>query len=354
MVKTCKSMNDVQASPIDWLWYPYIPFGKVVILRGDPGQGKSTFIRQLCAILTRAGKLPDGTYVNWPINIIYMCSEDGLSDTIKPCFDRAGADCNRIFYFEDDDDPLTLDDTESIEVEIIKHDVRLMVIDPLQHYIGSGTSMNSATSMRRALNKLGKIAEKYSCAMLIVCHNSKGAKKGSFMGILGSVDIPAFVRSVLSIEKGEYDPDLRYIKHEKSNVGVKGAPITFRIGEAGFEWVDSCDAKDIDPNGAIDVECCVMEDVDHGVVKDLALSVHKDMVVLDRKSEKLTKRQQVAEELYELLSKADIPSEVVFDIFAQKGISKRTVNTAKKEINATSIKIDDIWYMHLNKKQLSA
>ena len=92
------NMNDVEARKVDWLWYPYIPYGKVSIVQGDPGEGKTTFILRLAALLTKGEPLPgeEGQNLREPINVIYQNAEDGLEDTIKPRLLEAGADLSLI------------------------------------------------------------------------------------------------------------------------------------------------------------------------------------------------------------------------------------------------------------------
>ena len=84
--------SDVQATSVHWLWYPFIAVGKITLLQGDPGDGKSTMMMNLIAELSKGGKTPDGKPVGTPQRVIYQCSEDGVSDTIKPRLERCGAD----------------------------------------------------------------------------------------------------------------------------------------------------------------------------------------------------------------------------------------------------------------------
>ena len=85
--------SDVQATSVRWLWYPFIAVGKITLLQGDPGDGKSTMMMNLIAELSKGGKTPDGKSVGMPQRIIYQCSEDGVSDTIKPRVVICGVDC---------------------------------------------------------------------------------------------------------------------------------------------------------------------------------------------------------------------------------------------------------------------
>ena len=93
--------SSVEKSNIEWLWYPYIPCGKITILQGDPGGGKSTMIMDLIGRLTTGRKLLDGRTLK-PVNVLYQNSEDGLADTIKPRLEQAKANCQRVGYITED------------------------------------------------------------------------------------------------------------------------------------------------------------------------------------------------------------------------------------------------------------
>ena len=88
--------SEVQSTDVRWLWYPFIAIGKITLLQGDPGDGKSTMMMNLIAELSTGGKTPDGCKIGAPQKVIYQCSEDGVSDTIKPRLERYGADCRKI------------------------------------------------------------------------------------------------------------------------------------------------------------------------------------------------------------------------------------------------------------------
>ena len=103
--------SEVQSTDVRWLWYPFIAIGKITLLQGDPGDGKSTMMMNLIAELSMGGRTPDGCKISAPQKVIYQCSEDGVSDTIKPRLERCGADCGKIaFINEEVYNGLTLDD----------------------------------------------------------------------------------------------------------------------------------------------------------------------------------------------------------------------------------------------------
>ena len=94
---------NVRTEPVEWLWYPYIPLGKLTVLQGDPGEGKSTFALNVVARITTGQPMPDGVPVKGKRVAIYQCAEDGIADTIKPRLQQAGADCERVAYIIDND-----------------------------------------------------------------------------------------------------------------------------------------------------------------------------------------------------------------------------------------------------------
>ena len=104
------SMEEIQAEEVKWLWYPYLPRGKLTIVQGDPGEGKTTFVLAVIAALTCGEALPETEQALEPINVIYQTAEDGLADTIKPRLEAAGADCSRVLVIDESQRELTLSD----------------------------------------------------------------------------------------------------------------------------------------------------------------------------------------------------------------------------------------------------
>lgn len=201
--------SDVQATSVHWLWYPFIAVGKITLLQGDPGDGKSTMMMNLIAELSKGGKTPDGKPVGTPQRVIYQCSEDGVSDTIKPRLERCGADCRKVaFINEETYSGLTLDD-ERIRQAIIEFRPRLVVIDPIQAYLGSDSDLQIAGRARKLMQRLGMWASVYDCAIVLIGHlNKKEGTKGLYRS-LGSIDVVAAARSVLQVERDQKDTDLR-------------------------------------------------------------------------------------------------------------------------------------------------
>lgn len=146
--------SDVKAEPINWIWYPYIAIGKITLLQGDPGDGKSTMMMNLIAEISKGGYTPDGVAIGRPHRVIYQCSEDGISDTIKPRLEANGANCQNVaFINEEVHGGLTLDD-ERIRQAIVDFKPWLLVIDPIQAYIGNDSDLQIAVRARRLMNRI--------------------------------------------------------------------------------------------------------------------------------------------------------------------------------------------------------
>ena len=124
------NMAEVEMKEVDWLWHPYIPYGKVTIIQGDPGEGKTAFMLYLISLLTTGAALPGEETGGDPINVIYQTAEDGLGDTIKPRFTAMGADCSRVMVIDEMDKELYLSD-ERLEEAIIQTNAKVIVMDPL-------------------------------------------------------------------------------------------------------------------------------------------------------------------------------------------------------------------------------
>lgn len=216
-------------------------YGKITIIQGDPGEGKTTLVLQIIAALTTGRPIWDGLPETERIHVIYQTAEDGLSDTIKPRLVAAGADCARVLVIDDSEKVLTLDD-DRLEQALEKTGARLVVLDPIQGYIGSGVDMHRANEIRPLMHRLAKLAEKYSCAVILIGHmNKNSGDKSSYRG-LGSIDFQAAARSVLVVGRIKDDPTLRVVCPTKSSLAPEGKAVAFRLDpEQGFQWVGQYD-----------------------------------------------------------------------------------------------------------------
>jgi len=308
-------VSQVQEQPVKWLWYPYIPCGKLTLLQGDPGEGKSTFMLNIVARLTRGLDMPDGYKIDAPCTVVYQCAEDGMADTTKPRLLAAGADCDRVAYIIDDTGELTLDDTR-IEDTIRETGARLLILDPLQSFLVQDGDMHSAGRMRMVLGKLAGIAAKNNCAVVLIGHMNKAAGGKNLYRGLGSIDIAAIARSVLMIARDESCPEIRYMFPVKSSLAPEGDAISFSFSrEHGFRFIGPCSYSEPEPQGSF--------------------------------SEVESKKDMACKLVSQLLLRGDLPSSDIIEELLRRGMSKRTIYTAKKELCITSYKQQDVWYWHL-------
>ena len=228
--------EDIEQTSVEWLWFPYIPFGKLTIIQGNPGEGKTYFAMMLTAACTNRKLFPNMEDIE-PFNVIYQTAEDGMGDTIKPRLIEAGADLSRVMVIDDTEEALTLSD-DRIEKAVRQNRVRLVIIDPVQAFIGADVDMNRANEVRPVFRKLGMIAEKTGCAIVLIGHLNKSSGTQSTYRGLGSIDIMAAVRSLIFIGKVRKDPTTRVLIHEKSSLAPPGETMAFKLGdEEGFRWV---------------------------------------------------------------------------------------------------------------------
>ena len=231
--------NEVEAEEVSWLFYPYIAYGKLTLLGGEAGCGKTMVALALASVLSNGGKLPLQTEETEPINILYQTAEDGLADTIIPRLLRFGADMERISAIYTDK-YLTFANREQIEQAIVRKNIRLMIFDPFQAFVGKA-NMSSANDMRSTVREIIEVAQKHKCAVIITCHTSKSANYANLLQrILGSVDIGAIARSALYLTNHPTKKDVKLLCHIKSNLAPIGQSIEFQIMENGIDWLSKC------------------------------------------------------------------------------------------------------------------
>ena len=294
-------MSDVELTPVEWLWKPYLPFGKLSVLQGNPGEGKTYFAMHLATACTNGKLLPNMERME-PFNVIYQTAEDGLGDTVKPRLIEAGADLDRVLVIDDSEVQLTLSD-ERIEKAIIENNARLVIIDPIQAYLGADVDMNRANEVRPIFMRLGQVAQRTGCAILLIGHLNKAAGMQSLQRGLGSIDIAAAVRSVMFIGKLKHDPTMRILTHEKSSLAPPGASLAFSLGdEGGFRWVGEYD-------------------------------ITADEMLSGIEPQRETKTQQAKDLICTLLAgEKRVLSEDIDKAALERGIPGRTVRDAKREL----------------------
>lgn len=306
--------SDIQAKPVQWLWRPYIPIGKVTLLQGDPNDGKSTMMMNIVAELSKGGTMPDGTALGRPQKIIYQCSEDDAEDTIKPRLDACGADCcNIAFINEEVYSGLTIDD-ERLREAIEYFRPRLLIIDPIQAYVENDSDLMNASKARRLMKRTGIWASKYDCAIVVIGHmNKSGGQKDLYRG-LGSIDLVASARSVLQVERSKEDDAIRTVHHIKSSAAPRGSDFSFEIRpDTGFRWLKKGSLPSAPKNEP---------------VMELPRNKHELAAILITKA----------------LEKGPVESREIHKLMAEYRIGEKTMNDAKIALGIKSYRKMRRWY----------
>ena len=303
-------MDTVQEESVEWLLYPFIPYGKITILQGDPGEGKTTLALQIIARLTMGQPIIETAATAKPVKVIFQTAEDGLADTIKPRLVAAGADCSRVLVIDDTEKALTLED-ERLETAIRQTGARLVVLDPIQGYLGAGVDMHRANEIRPVMKRVGDLAEKYHCAIILIGHmNKNSGERSSYRG-LGSIDFQAAARSVLIVGRVKDDPTLRVVCQTKSSLAPEGKAIAFRLHpDTGFQW-----------EGEYDISA-------------------DELLSGGGKGHKLREAKAF---LTELLKDGPMPQTEIESAAREKGIREKTLRNARYELEIESHKVGRRW-----------
>lgn len=211
---------------------------------------------------------------------------------------------------------------QEIENAIITTGAKLIILDPIQGYLGDGVDMHRANDIRTVMKNIAAVAERTGCAVVLVGHLNKTSGQNSAYRGLGSIDFYAAARSVLIVGQLKDQPNVRVIVHEKSSLSPNGESLAFSLGtEAGFHWLDGYEGISSD-------------EILSGVIKSES------------------KTSQAVELIAEMLAAGkEVHSEEILRAAEAMGISRRTVNAAKKSFpNMRTRKVGAKWMWSLEGK----
>lgn len=326
-ISTSDDLEIVRASEITpkevrWLWYPYIPFGKITLLQGDPGDGKSKLALSLAALLSKGAQLPftDEDERNEPMTVIYQTTEDDKDDTVVPRFNAAGGDGEKLVFIREDKKNLTFGD-ERIRKAVEKYRAGLLILDPMSSYIGGECSLNSANETRAEFNHLIAVARDTGCAILIIAHMNKMRDTSPLYRTNGSVDIAGAARSILAVTRtgNKENPNERYLVQVKSNLAPTGSAILFEIADNGVNFLDELELT--------------AEDAFRETAPTLGRPNERETAAIDF--------------IREMLADGRLPASECEAKLEAAGFRKSTCKKAKRKADVHSEKDGFIWYWTL-------
>jgi len=301
-------LGDVEPELVSWLWPGYIPYGKVPLLAGDPGLGKSWTTLDLAARLTVGGETPDRQHRMEQGAVVLLTAEDGLADTVRPRIDVQCGDAGLVHVLEGIVDPdgherlpSLVDDIGTLEQLVVSTRAHLVIIDPLNAYIGRTDSHNDA-QIRRALTPLAKMAERTGAAVLVVMHLNQATLQPALYRIQGSIGYVGAARSVLLVLKDKDNPALRVIAPIKANLVAEMPAIAFIITqEPALAW-----------QGVVEVD----------IAELLAAA----------SPEERSQRDEAKAFLEDILRDGEVPAKDVLNEARQCGITEKTLRRAEKDM----------------------
>jgi len=235
-------LAEVEPQEVQWLWTGRIPLGRISLLVGMPGSGKSLLTLDMAARITRGWDWPDRSPCLQG-NVLFVIGEDGLADTVRGRAEAAGADTHRLFVLtaiqrvEKDQPfqvPVCLSHIEEITQAVIKTEPRLVVFDPIGHFIPADIDANVENHVRLVLGRLAELAEQHQTAVLLVAHRRKAKVEFADDVVLGSRAFVGLARAVWHVCKDAEDENRRLLVPGKNNLAPPMDGLAFWIkGDLG-------------------------------------------------------------------------------------------------------------------------
>ena len=307
-----RMLDQVEASRLAWLWPGYLPRGKLVLIEGDPGEGKSFLTLDLAARLSRGQPWPDGVGRPAPGNSLLIISEDGVEDIAKPRLEALGADASRIGTFDGFEEaglprtPLFPRDTPALAELVRRQAIELVILDPLAQFIDKGYTANNDQLIRQVLLPLARMAEETGCVLLIVRHLNKTPGGRAIYRGSGSIGIIGTSRCAYLVARDPQDPERRVLANVKMNIARQPPALGFRLHED-----------------------------DHGQFRlswDGVVELSADELVGSTGKKSVTAVNRASEFLTEVLTGGPQPREQVVEQASKQGISDATLRRAREAL----------------------
>jgi len=258
-----KRLSDVESMPVRWLWFNRFALGKLCLLVGNPGVGKSFASLDMAARISTGGYWPDGNNLPDGANnapqgsVIIMTAEDGLADTVRPRLDKMEADCSKIFaiegvhleqedtqfkFWDDKELPVTDFFDLSRDIGLLENklkqldDVKLIIIDPLSAYYGTKVDTHRNAAIRSVLAPLAEVAERHDVCILGITHLRKSTSEAAIYRVTGSIGQTAAARATWMIYPDKENQDRRLLICLKNNLSREKSGLAFEINDGRIEY----------------------------------------------------------------------------------------------------------------------
>jgi hypothetical protein len=236
-------VSDVETEHVTWLWRGWLALGKISVLDGDPGLGKSATTLDIAARVSTGRPFPDGSECETGAGgVVILSAEDGLADTIKPRLEAAGADTSRISSLrtvwegrgqQKHERTLSVpEDIPLIEREVRRVEAKLVIVDPLMAFLPKKIDAHKDQDVRRALAPLASMAERTGVALQVVRHLSKSEGTSPIYRGGGSIGIIGAARMGALVAKDPKDEERRVLAPTKNNLAVHPKSLLYGLEEA--------------------------------------------------------------------------------------------------------------------------
>jgi AAA domain len=310
-----RAVSALTPRSVAWLWPGRLALGKLAILDGDPGLGKSLLALDLCARLSTGRPFPDGSVSPGPANALVLNGEDGEEDTVRPRLQGLGADLERVFVLDRDDyaaGPLRLPAQLALLDEAVRlTQARLVVIDPIMAFLDERVLSMSDQSVRRLLYPLAQLAAHHGCVVLLIRHLNKGRGSRSLYRGSGSIAFLGACRSGWLVARDPGSPTVCVMAQLKNNLAAPQPSLAYQLlprkdAPPALEWLGPSDLS---------------ADELLGGVRPVALS---------------TPRDRARDFLEGFLEDGPRTTREVWEAAREQALSERTLNRAKADLSIRS------------------
>ncbi len=311
------TLSEVEARAVSWLWDPYLAFGTLAMLSGDPGAGK-TFLSLAIAGAVTVGRAPYSGEPCEPLHVLYLSLENNPEYVVRPRFDSLGGDPDRFHLLRGsiigdgeraDRSSIRLSDVQFLGDALHETRARFVIVDPIQSYLGAEVDAHRANETRPVLDGLSRLAEEHDCCILLVRHLSKAPTGRAIHRGLGSIDLTGAVRTELMAGTAADGSERRAVVQVKNNIGPFGKALGYTIeADGSFRWTGE---------------------------SDLTASA---ILAAESSAEEEGAGQEAEEFLRNILSEGPRPQKEIMAEAKQAGIADRTLRRAKKRLKIVARK----------------